>query len=124
MLPTLFADSVRCVVPLVDSSLDIRSMLSSEGHELLLCEAGVVGVLYGRLFKMPDEMSEFDVLKHHVDRSGPRFLFFFFFQAEDGIRDVAVTGVQTCALPIYPRGRSRPRTALQMDGRRSHRGIG
>src|SRR2546429_6661980 len=29
-----------------------------------------------------------------------RFYFFFFFQAEDGIRDVAVTGVQTCALPI------------------------
>ena len=29
------------------------------------------------------------------------FFFFFFFQAEDGIRDVAVTGVQTCALPIY-----------------------
>src|SRR2546429_5514287 len=28
-------------------------------------------------------------------------LFFFFFQAEDGIRDVAVTGVQTCALPIW-----------------------
>src|SRR5712675_2634061 len=28
------------------------------------------------------------------------FGFFFFFQAEDGIRDVAVTGVQTCALPI------------------------
>src|SRR2546429_982225 len=28
------------------------------------------------------------------------FIFFFFFQAEDGIRDVAVTGVQTCALPI------------------------
>src|SRR2546422_5371028 len=27
--------------------------------------------------------------------------FFFFFQAEDGIRDVAVTGVQTCALPIF-----------------------
>src|SRR2546422_8604219 len=30
-----------------------------------------------------------------------RLSFFFFFQAEDGIRDVAVTGVQTCALPIY-----------------------
>src|SRR5205809_5836147 len=29
-------------------------------------------------------------------------LFGFFFQAEDGIRDVAVTGVQTCALPISP----------------------
>src|SRR2546422_6799371 len=31
------------------------------------------------------------------------FFFFFFFQAEDGIRDVAVTGVQTCALPISRR---------------------
>src|SRR5260370_28416835 len=29
---------------------------------------------------------------------------FFFFQAEDGIRDSSVTGVQTCALPIYARG--------------------
>src|SRR2546427_357957 len=29
------------------------------------------------------------------------FLIFFFFQAEDGIRDLTVTGVQTCALPIY-----------------------
>src|SRR2546429_2561197 len=29
-----------------------------------------------------------------------RGVLFFFFQAEDGIRDVAVTGVQTCALPI------------------------
>src|SRR6185369_14584050 len=28
--------------------------------------------------------------------------FFFFFQAEDGIRDSSVTGVQTCALPIWP----------------------
>src|SRR5207249_7204274 len=28
-------------------------------------------------------------------------IFFFFFQAEDGIRDRNVTGVQTCALPIY-----------------------
>src|SRR5690554_7247099 len=27
--------------------------------------------------------------------------FFFFFQAEDGIRDADVTGVQTCALPIF-----------------------
>src|SRR5690349_24070269 len=27
--------------------------------------------------------------------------FFFFFQAEDGIRDLYVTGVQTCALPIF-----------------------
>src|SRR3989475_9604507 len=33
------------------------------------------------------------------------FYVFFFFQAEDGIRDLTVTGVQTCALPI-----SRPST--------------
>src|SRR3712207_7497242 len=34
--------------------------------------------------------------------------FFFFFQAEDGIRDIGVTGVQTCALPILaePVGRA------------------
>src|SRR5260221_3705503 len=31
------------------------------------------------------------------------FSFFFFFQAEDGIRDHCVTGVQTCALPISRR---------------------
>src|SRR5206468_12422353 len=33
---------------------------------------------------------------------------FFFFQAEDGIRDLIVTGVQTCALPIS-RSTARPR---------------
>src|SRR2546429_2110437 len=41
---------------------------------------------------------------------------FFFFQAEDGIRDVAVTGVQTCALPISIRrapGRLWPRRSLR-----------
>src|SRR2546427_4722769 len=31
-------------------------------------------------------------------------MIFFFFQAEDGIRDLTVTGVQTCALPIWARG--------------------
>src|SRR3989442_10464476 len=33
---------------------------------------------------------------------------FFFFQAEDGIRDADVTGVQTCALPIYTHVQYRP----------------
>src|SRR2546427_2291197 len=32
---------------------------------------------------------------------GDRSISSFFFQAEDGIRDLTVTGVQTCALPIY-----------------------
>src|SRR3989449_10734116 len=39
-------------------------------------------------------------------------IFFFFFQAEDGIRDVAVTGVQTCALPIFPGQRDVARIEL------------
>src|SRR5688500_19402351 len=32
------------------------------------------------------------------------YMLFFFFQAEDGIRDYKGTGVQTCALPILPPG--------------------
>src|SRR2546430_3657902 len=34
-------------------------------------------------------------------------MFIFFFQAEDGIRDLTVTGVQTCALPIFESRRPR-----------------
>src|SRR2546427_11048423 len=37
---------------------------------------------------------------------------FFFFQAEDGIRDLTVTGVQTCALPIYVVEQLRHRESL------------
>src|SRR3712207_7957431 len=44
---------------------------------------------------------------------------FFFFQAEDGIRDIGVTGVQTCALPISPVG-SR---AAHRNGPRSSRRV-
>src|SRR2546430_16730514 len=35
-----------------------------------------------------------------MKKTQPLSFFFFFFQAEDGIRDLTVTGVQTCALPI------------------------
>src|SRR3989454_4786428 len=35
-------------------------------------------------------------------------MFFFFFQAEDGIRDYKVTGVQTCALPIWLKESKKP----------------
>src|SRR5207249_6977891 len=46
-------------------------------------------------------------------------LFLFFFQAEDGIRDRNVTGVQTCALPIYcsDYGRRRRRGGLRSRSR-------
>src|SRR3989475_6355140 len=56
----------------------------------------------------------------------------FFFQAEDGIRYLTVTGVQTCALPIYPlhgrrrdperRGRPRRAPSGGRQGRRQYRG--
>src|SRR5206468_8603407 len=39
---------------------------------------------------------------------------FFFFQAEDGIRDLIVTGVQTCALPIWPGGRSHDKVKFNL----------
>src|SRR5260221_9977736 len=42
-----------------------------------------------------------------ISLSGFCSCFFFFFQAEDGIRDHCVTGVQTCALPIFPFGAAR-----------------
>ena len=69
-------------------------------------------------------------------------LFFFFFQAEDGIRDWSVTGVQTCALPIsniilcvfiihiilcvfmYTGTTSSPRTVLSMRTRSEERRVG
>src|SRR2546430_12903822 len=37
-----------------------------------------------------------------MQQCASRLRIFFFFQAEDGIRDLTVTGVQTCALPISP----------------------
>src|SRR5436305_3674646 len=59
----------------------------------------------------------------------PSFLFFFF-QAEDGIRDADVTGVQTCALPISRSRRfggsngSGPATATRKPPKRRERGGG
>src|SRR5207245_4132540 len=41
-------------------------------------------------------------LMHTLATAYRKFDLLFFFQAEDGIRDATVTGVQTCALPIYP----------------------
>src|SRR2546430_5396813 len=60
----------------------------------------------------------------HRSTSSLFSLFFFFFQAEDGIRDLTVTGVQTCALPIYQRLRAAGRLDLQearqlLDGART-----
>src|SRR2546430_4506225 len=48
--------------------------------------------------------------------AAPSRVWRFFFQAEDGIRDLTVTGVQTCALPISLRGCDRSK---RLDARRS-----
>src|SRR5690606_39797820 len=49
--------------------------------------------------------------------------FVFFFQAEDGIRDFHVTGVQTCALPIF-RQRERQRSRIGGQRRGALRAVG
>src|SRR5256885_3787779 len=48
---------------------------------------------------------------------------YFFFQAEDGIRDYKVTGVQTCALPIYVYERARERLRLRLLNRLNSAGV-
>src|SRR5260370_16192520 len=47
-------------------------------------------------------------------------MFFFFFQAEDGIRDSSVTGVQTCALPIsvFALQQNKARVVAAQEGQR------
>src|SRR5256886_4120553 len=48
-------------------------------------------------------------------------VFFFFFQAEDGIRDLTVTGVQTCALPICRKNGYKWKARFEREGRRGLR---
>src|SRR5437763_4121968 len=53
---------------------------------------------------IPDTFSSVlfaDYFDFTSDPPATKRLCFFFFQAEDGIRDTSVTGVQTCGLPIY-----------------------
>src|SRR2546421_6019330 len=47
--------------------------------------------------------------------------YFFFFQAEDGIRDLIVTGVQTCALPILAQSRALSRSQRKTTASRKRR---
>src|SRR2546430_3155235 len=48
-------------------------------------------------------------------------VFFFFFQAEDGIRDLTVTGVQTCALPILKKQQRNDERCRPFSGKPGHR---
>src|SRR5690606_40848448 len=54
----------------------------------------------------------------HCLNSSLMVIFCFFFQAEDGIRDFHVTGVQTCALPISELAAGDLQRVYGLDGRR------
>src|SRR5687768_8309858 len=74
-------------------------------HVVLLHEAGSGGRVGRTGGELPDLLLGAIVPAHVGDQVAV-----FFFQAEDGIRDVAVTGVQTCALPISARAASSSRS--------------
>src|SRR3954449_9900411 len=73
-------------------------------------------------------------LSDYASQRADRFVnqhLLFFFQAEDGIREESVTGVQTCALPIWPartprgplRAGRRGLPAARADGRRDRKSV-
>src|SRR5437762_4664932 len=64
-----------------------------------------------QLLPLGEASRELDISAGFVERSADAKLIFFF-QAEDGIRDTSVTGVQTCALPIF-RPSQNPSAALR-----------
>src|SRR5258707_10998428 len=85
----------------------IEMMLKSESCYVYTTDLGEEGGDLGKLYdyeilllglNLPD-MSGFEVLRS-LRVSKVKTPILFFFQAEDGIRDIGVTGVQTCALPI------------------------
>src|SRR5256885_12343310 len=97
--------------------LSFARALSSSGKSYVLARGPVAptiragsarvrsaGVRYGRSFRMVSTVVSLAGLpiqaNFAISNLIPGALISFFFQAEDGIRDYKVTGVQTCALPI------------------------
>src|SRR5256885_1331197 len=77
--------------------LVMRSNLWASGYDRDGTDQTSLGQFYGRV----QQSYKHSVTRFFVPENGTMFnLAFFFFQAEDGIRDYKVTGVQTCALPI------------------------
>src|SRR6266403_595076 len=58
-----------------------------------------------KTYKVIERVGEVLEDAEFIEQKRIRSLVFFFFQAEDGIRALYVTGVQTCALPIFAEGR-------------------
>src|SRR2546430_1306552 len=78
--------------------LVMRSNLWASGCDV----DGTVEASLGQFSGRVQETDEHSRPRFFVAEQGARctHVLFFFFQAEDGIRDLTVTGVQTCALPI------------------------
>src|SRR5256886_5536005 len=70
--------------------------------------------------KSPLQLRRTHVLEN-ISRTASLHHSYFFFQAEDGIRDLTVTGVQTCALPISCAPSSRPTRSFTRTRRRPSR---
>src|SRR5947209_20625478 len=68
-----------------------------------------------------DVISSFGGKTSYDADNRPLLVILFFFQAEDGIRDIGVTGVQTCALPIWFSGRFSQGAKQWVSGARPHR---
>src|SRR2546430_12672321 len=94
----------------LSSELDCHVYLVDDGKEAALIDAGA-GVATAEILAVaaahgfPSDRIRHLLLTHgHADHAGGTASFRrhlpLFFQAEDGIRDLTVTGVQTCALPI------------------------
>src|SRR5260370_654030 len=97
----LVSVSCSCVeVSLSGRGLGLRYARRDEGHQP---HRSATGTCPGHVYTGPNqsgsERAHAQCLAHAPS---------FFFQAEDGIRDSSVTGVQTCALPISPFERPRP----------------
>src|SRR5205085_6702033 len=99
------------------------ALLTTRGKIGTGYESSSVYVARGEMCDSKQVVAETVVVRNvvHADgRPGVRLhvLVYFFFQAEDGIRDLTVTGVQTCALPISGSSASRPATCIRSRTRR------
>src|SRR5438105_3307556 len=92
--------------------LVMRSNLWASGYDVDGTEHTSLGQFSGRV----QQTYKHSVPRFFVPEHGTMFtLALFFFQAEDGIRDPLVTGVQTCALPISPASDAAARTPARTD---------
>src|SRR5215510_15380100 len=84
------------------SGVNQGDVLATDNNTVCMGDAGIKSAIQGSNVPNPYE-------------AVPSFVSFFFFQAEDGIRDGHVTGVQTCALPILGRDDPVRGTAVPQD---------